>query len=366
LEITHQKRYPNAPARESIRPGLFAPWERPPNITIPPSNIGEAAHNTTLEGTRNNPRHMCIYTDGSEIEGRVGAAAYSLKDRTYKARSLGSNQIANVYAGELLAIALALDLVQEKCSETAEARDYPREVTIFSDSQAGLKAIRKPGNKSGQSLILSIRIRLRTTQRLGIKVQLQWVPAHIGIFGNERADKLAKLATGWRDERGHIRPAPLWEHNRQLNAAANRTEKQLVKKAWQDAWSKGKTGKELRKLLPAINKKSLDIYKGIPKALCAVLVQARTGKIALKAYLHAINRAEDNRCECGEIQTLQHVLLTCPKFEKLRQEVWKDRTSRHTDAKLMLSEPTETYKVAKFLIKTGLLGQFARATDKIQ
>jgi hypothetical protein len=39
---------------------------------------------------------------------------------------------------------------------------------------------------------------------------------------------------------------------------------------------------------------------------------ARTGKIALKAYLHAIDRAEDNRCGCGPLQTVAHILLTCP------------------------------------------------------
>jgi hypothetical protein len=58
-----------------------------------------------------------------------------------------------------------------------------------------------------------------------------------------------------------------------------------------------------------ISKKVLEIYEGIPKALWAALVQARTGKIALKAYLHAINKAEDNKCECGEVQTVKHILM---------------------------------------------------------
>jgi len=71
--------------------------------------------------------------------------------------------------------------------------------------------------------------------------------------------------------------------------------------------------------MPArFRKKPLDIYEGISKALCVVIAQARTANIALKAYLQAINRTNDNKCACGEVQTVKHILLTCPAFEELR------------------------------------------------
>jgi len=158
----------------------------------------------------------------------------------------------------------------------------------------------------------------------------------------------------------------IWERNTQLNSAANRREKGLANETWQKAWQKGKTGCETRKLLPTITKKSLDIYKGKPKAPCAVLAQAKTGKIALKAYLASINKADSNKCECGQIQTVRHVLLVCPKFEELRHQAWKHRIARHTCVKTMLNEPVEATRAAKFLIKTGLLTQFAGARDRIE
>ena len=143
-------------------------------------------------------------------------------------------------------------------------------------------------------------------------------------------------------------------------------EKLLGDKEWQKMWQEGKTGRELFKLLPKITKKSIEIYNGKPKAMCAVLAQARTGKIALKAYLAHINRADSNKCECGQVQTLKHILLVCPKFKDLRHQMWRHRIARHTCVKTMLSDSEEATKTIKFLIKTGLLEQFKKTEDQTE
>ena len=48
----------------------------------------------------------------------------------------------------------------------------------------------------GQTLAIDINVRAQTLIDKGIEVILQWVPSHIGIEGNERADKAAKEAAG--------------------------------------------------------------------------------------------------------------------------------------------------------------------------
>jgi ribonuclease HI len=361
LETAQEAQEPRTFPRELIQPGLFAPWERPLEMLIPSAEAGESMHNAAFEEARNNPHHWCMYTDGSEIEEKVGAAAYSHRGGSHESRYLGTNRESNVYAAELVAMNLALQMLM-KAKQSSTTKYHPRIGTIFSDSQAALKAIANPGNSSGQFLVYGVRARAYGAMRQGIQVRFQWIPSHIGIEGNEKADQLAKQATGWREQGRSRPPAPLWEHATRLLAAQNRTEKGKTKNKWAQLWRTSKTGQTLRTLTPTITKQTLEIYKGLPRAACSVLTQARTGKIAVKAYLHAINRAEDNKCACGQVQTVPHLLLVCPIFADLREQVW-GLSPPACHKKLLNSRAKQT---AKFLLNTGLLGQFTRATDHIK
>lgn len=47
----------------------------------------------------------------------------------------------------------------------------------------------------------------------------------------------------------------------------------------------------------------------------------RTGKCRLKAYLHAIQAEESDLCECGQKETVKHVVLDCRVWTTERQEL---------------------------------------------
>jgi ribonuclease HI len=81
-----------------------------------------------------------------------------------------------------------------------------RRLTIFTDNQAAIQAVAKPRNHSGQYLVHGVRERLQTAQMLGIQAAIHWVPSHVDIDGNEQADILAKMATGWREGEGKTGP----------------------------------------------------------------------------------------------------------------------------------------------------------------
>jgi ribonuclease HI len=65
-------------------------------------------------------------------------------------------------------------------------------VTVFSDSQAAIRRVRSDYPGAGQSIAKAIIAKTARLAAIGVSITIRWVPSHIGIEGNERADKLAK------------------------------------------------------------------------------------------------------------------------------------------------------------------------------
>lgn len=67
--------------------------------------------------------------------------------------------------------------------------------TIFSDSKSVLTALSSKFNpKKSSQIILTVKDLLRKLSNKTYSIKLIWIPSHIGITGNERADTLAKEA----------------------------------------------------------------------------------------------------------------------------------------------------------------------------
>ena len=80
-----------------------------------------------------------MYTDGSGISGRVGAAAWCPAQRRYYAADMGLLTTCNVYVAELMGIyqALTLALTRRKTYSV-------KEVVIFTDNQAAIQSSERP------------------------------------------------------------------------------------------------------------------------------------------------------------------------------------------------------------------------------
>jgi hypothetical protein len=89
-----------------------------------------------------------------------------------------------IYKVELWGLWLALDCLDDEAVAAG--------VLICSDSQWALNSLKESGHSS-HSVLVPFRACLR-----GLKGRIcfQWVPAHCGLLGNERADEVAMMAAG--------------------------------------------------------------------------------------------------------------------------------------------------------------------------
>ncbi|KAI9038892.1 uncharacterized protein KD926_010225, partial [Aspergillus affinis] len=119
-------------------------------------------------------------TESGRRSKRSGCELFGRKDRQEAPRN--GTELYGL-RGELEGARMALD------------RAKPTPITVFSDSQAAIQAVRNPGRPSGQYALQAIYGRIRALRNEGLKdAELRWIPAHIGVEGSEKADKAAKEA----------------------------------------------------------------------------------------------------------------------------------------------------------------------------
>ncbi|CAD6221985.1 GSCOCG00011688001-RA-CDS, partial [Cotesia congregata] len=122
------------------------------------------------------------YTDGSAINNRTGYAIVSDSTTLVAQRTHDHN---SVFTCEARAILHALELIINRQDTTNS--------TIYSDSMSCLKAIENLA--TANPVIQTIHKTLDQLKTLNKSVTFVWIPAHIGIQGNELADQAAKAAT---------------------------------------------------------------------------------------------------------------------------------------------------------------------------
>jgi ribonuclease HI len=258
---------------------------------------------------------MTIYTDGSGIMEKIGAAAYNQTLNETAHQHLGKHSEYNVYSAELTALDLGAIMWQN------HAHDYPQ-CYIFIDSQAACSSIQQPRRQSGQCILASIldrfdQIMEHHPQR---KLKIIWIPGHMDIEGNEYVDQEAKRAA--TDPTVH----QLFRHP-PLKSSRIQQIKAMAKIQWNRQWTENtETSKHLRRISSKQGiQLGMKLYNSIPvRKTCAQVVQLRTGHCGLNKYLHRFGKRYSPYCSCGYAkETVEHFILECPNYKTQRKELRK-------------------------------------------
>ena len=146
-----------------------------------------------------------IYTAESKVEkGRVNGVAIVVKEdetETWREEGYSINNKAIIFTTEVIVI--------ERVLEIAIMKYEQKDVIIFTDSMSAIAAILNEKDEYEENTrIGSIRGKLMEREKRSCnnrqinsgtgsegKLRLAWIPAHVGISGNEKADAVAKEST---------------------------------------------------------------------------------------------------------------------------------------------------------------------------
>ena len=164
---------------------------------------------------------MQLYSDGSGLDGQVGAAAVLLmqgEEPKVTRFHLGAIADHTVYKAELMGLLLALHLLR---SEQGVTRTI-----IHLDNLAVLHVLTTRESRPAQSIIDEIILQIELIANLArmetFQLDIAWIKGHAGNVGNKRANKEAKEATAGHTSRWPTLPAFLADAALPLSIAACR------------------------------------------------------------------------------------------------------------------------------------------------
>lgn len=244
---------------------------------------------------------MQIFTDGSKMEGRVGAAATMWHEGLEKHQiMMRLENYCTVFQAEMVAILSALEYVV--------INRLPNEhYSLLSDSRSALQSICDPN--SLHPLAVAIRNQIDTLKLEGKSVKIAWIKSHTGLAGNERADELAKKAA----LSDNLTPS----YDNFTLSYAKRTIRAATIDEWQLRFDEVRAGSAIKLFYNNVRQAHRTIACTNHNNLRSQLL---TGHGGVKSYLHRFKLAADPFCVCDgdSEETIEHIITKCPRFTMSR------------------------------------------------
>ena len=289
---------------------------------------------TALEFISRWPMHLSIYTDGSKVEEKVAFGIYV--PYTNVKISCRLNDHLTIYTAELFAIHKAVLWII----------DYaPDRAVIFTDSLSSLTSLENHHSCNRPYLILEIMSSFQAINSLGLDVWLVWVPAHVGITGNEVADGLARDAINSITPDISI-PLSLTEIRPVITS--------YIMRLWQVYWSTIEVAHFYKALVPLVSKsiKFCDSNRSLEVAL----TRLRFNHNKLNFNLHRTGGHITSLCDlCQVDETAQHYFFECFRYIQYQLDCYIGHAERDipfTLDNLLGGNSVSTILAHEYIVKT--------------
>lgn len=342
-------------------------FEKIPATTVSPTQRGKipfeidiaANREASTKGAEDAEEEIQVFTDGSAMNGKVGAAALLVragKPTKVLHKHLGPDSEHTVHEAELVGLLLGMHLIStENQSSTTCA--------IGADNQAALKAFhtnrRSPGHHLAREILrIAEQVRKRRSKSK-YKLVIRWTAGHEGIEGNEEADREAKKAAEGTNSERRALPAYLRKPLPINPAAVKRAYHDTLKKEWDESWRKSTRGRRIgriagetpsKKFLGAISQGELS------REMASRIAQFRIGHAPVNQYLKRVGRIDSARCPaCGaDEETIEHFLLLCPSYayERWALGMQARKLGKQLTLKTVLGERSMAIPLANYVDAT--------------
>ena len=261
-----------------------------------------------------------VYTDGSaeEAVSNGGAGVYiEWPDGTTLERSFPTGKHSSNYKAKATALEAAADIL-------SSPKSHEQNVVFLTDDKSVLQKLINAKNKDQSKLKKNLHHLTTTAKRLC----LQWVSGHCNLFGNEKADHLAKNGSTLEQ----LEEGCTYEESKTHIKAA-------IQKRWKESHP---------------NCNARDPVRWLSRKQQNTIFRLRTGHNRLRHHFmfNKFKIGENGLCACGLApQNTEYVLQSCTLLSDLRTGIW---ITNGTLAQKLCGTKQELTCTTEFIEASGL------------